>query len=83
VLEPYFLGKHKVEGRFRGGRELWRGTLDAEPITFDVVESADAEQLLKAKFDRLMVLSQREYQTDPATCDWLVSTILVRARPSI
>ncbi|HUT31240.1 MAG TPA: hypothetical protein VMX13_15710 [Sedimentisphaerales bacterium] len=69
TIEAYELGKHTIEGSTRLGRGQWQGKLAAEPITFIVQESEDAELLLRAKFERLIEPCRGD-QTGQRTYNW-------------
>ncbi len=69
TIEAYELGEHTISGSTRLGRGQWQGRLAAEPITFIVQESEDAEQLLRAQFERLIEPCRGD-QTGHRTYNW-------------
>lgn len=59
------IGEHRFQMRFEQ-YSFWKGYLNAE-AQFQIIESDDAKELLRNKFDRLVAKSLAEYKSDPSS----------------
>jgi hypothetical protein len=71
ILEPHTEGVWEIDGKLYVSNEDWKGEVEVEPITFLVESSADDEQLLKEKFDRMMSSFREKYERDPGNAGFL------------
>jgi hypothetical protein len=67
--EPYEPGPYTLEGELWVTGQVWKGRVQARPVTVPIAKGKDDARLLKAKFDRLLALCRKEYDQDPATVD--------------